>query len=112
MDHAGAKCFHVRVQNCHREKLALNCYAYLERVIKRPDAKIEIPGEMIEFKWAAIPWPRVNILASKARRLPSTMVETLTTIDVTDLMFAASIPAMIAVALIALSVSRWQIADH
>jgi hypothetical protein len=42
----------------------------------------------------------------------STMLETLTTIDVTDLMFGASITAMIAVALIALGVSLWEIVDH
>jgi hypothetical protein len=40
------------------------------------------------------------------------MVEILTTIDVTDLMFAASMTAMIAVAVFALSVACWPIADH
>jgi hypothetical protein len=40
------------------------------------------------------------------------MVESLTTIYVTDLMFAASMTAMIAVALITLSVSCWTIVDH
>jgi hypothetical protein len=39
------------------------------------------------------------------------MVESLTA-DVTDLMFAASMTAMIAVALVALSVSCWPIADE
>lgn len=42
----------------------------------------------------------------------SSMLETLTTIDVTDLMFGASITTMIAVALVALTVSCWEIADH
>jgi hypothetical protein len=42
----------------------------------------------------------------------SSMLETLTTIDVTDLMFGASITTMIAVALIALTVTCWEIADH
>jgi len=40
------------------------------------------------------------------------MVESLSAIDVTDLMFAASMTAMIAVALVALSVSCWPIADE
>ena len=42
----------------------------------------------------------------------SSMLETLTTIDVTDLMFGASITILIAVALIALTVTCWEIADH
>jgi hypothetical protein len=67
-DYRGAKCFHVRVQNRHREKLALNCSAYLEKVVKRPDTEIEIPGEMVELKWAANIWPRANIPARKPRR--------------------------------------------
>jgi hypothetical protein len=40
------------------------------------------------------------------------MLETLTTIDVTDFMFGASITSMIAVALIALTVACWEIADR
>jgi hypothetical protein len=67
-DYRGAKCFHVRVQNRHRETLALNCSAYLEKVVKRPDTEIEIPGEIVELKWAANIWPRANIPARKARR--------------------------------------------
>jgi hypothetical protein len=39
------------------------------------------------------------------------MLETLTTVNVTDLMFDGSITTMIAVVLIALTVSCWEIAD-
>jgi hypothetical protein len=48
---------------------------------------------------------------SSNRRTPACS-KTLTTIDLTDLMFGASITTMIAVALIALTVSCWEIADH
>jgi hypothetical protein len=50
-------------------------------------------------------------VAKKLEPVLSSMLETLTTIDVTDLMFA-SITTMIAIALIALTVTCWEIADH
>ena len=50
-------------------------------------------------------------VAKKLEPVLCSMLETLTTIDVTDLMFA-SITTMIAVALIALTVTCWEIADH
>jgi hypothetical protein len=74
VDYRGAKCFHVRVQNRHREKLALNCSAYLEKVVKRPNTEIEIPGEIVELKWAANIRPRVNIPARKTRRFDAFFV--------------------------------------
>jgi hypothetical protein len=40
------------------------------------------------------------------------MLESLITIDATDLMFTASMAAMIAVALLALTVACWPIADR
>ena len=54
--------------------------------------------------------PQMGV-AKKLEPVLSSMLETLTTIDVTDLMFA-SITTMIAVALIALTVTCWEIADH
>ena len=70
IDAAEAKCFHVRVHNRHRDKLALNCSAYLEKVIKRPDSEIALPDETLECKWAATPstLPRVSIPATKTRQ--------------------------------------------
>jgi hypothetical protein len=65
VDIGTAKCFHVNVRNRHREKRALNCLAYLESVIKRPDRNI--PVEAIEFKWAATQWPSVSIAPGKTR---------------------------------------------
>jgi hypothetical protein len=68
VDYKGAECFHVRVKNHHRDKLALNCSAYLEKVIKLPNTEREMPDEMLECKWAATPLPRVSIPAGKSRR--------------------------------------------
>jgi hypothetical protein len=59
------KAFHVRVRNRHREKLAVNCFAYMESAIKLPSTKI--PLETIEFKWAATRLPSVSIAAGGTR---------------------------------------------
>jgi hypothetical protein len=59
------KAFHVRVRNHHREKLAVNCLAYLESAIKLPCTRI--PLETIEFKWAATRLPSVSIAAGGMR---------------------------------------------
>jgi hypothetical protein len=60
-----AKCFHVSVRNRHREKLALNCCAYLESAIQLPGRPI--PLKTIEFKWAATRLSSVNIAAGSTR---------------------------------------------
>jgi hypothetical protein len=65
VDTATAKAFHVSVRNRHREKLAVNCFAYLESAIKLPDTRI--PLETIEFKWAATRLPSVSIAAGGTR---------------------------------------------
>jgi hypothetical protein len=59
------KAFHVRVRNHHREKLAVNCLAYLESATKLPCTRI--PLETIEFKWAATRLPSVSIAAGGMR---------------------------------------------
>lgn len=73
VDTSRAKCFHVKVRNRHREKLALNCFAYLESAIKRPDTKI--PLETIEFKWAATRLPSVSIAAGGTRLFDAFHIE-------------------------------------
>lgn len=65
VDTGAAKCFHVSVRNRHRSKPALNCFAYLESAIKRPNTNIAL--KTIEFKWAATIWPSVTITARSAR---------------------------------------------
>jgi hypothetical protein len=74
VDAAGAKCFHVRVRNRHREKLALNCSGYLESITRLPDTPIEMPDETLECKWAATPLPRVSIPAGRARRFDALQI--------------------------------------
>jgi hypothetical protein len=59
------KCFHISVHNHHREKLAVNCYAYLERISKRPD--MNVAPKTIEFKWAGTQLPSVAIVAGSSR---------------------------------------------
>jgi hypothetical protein len=55
-----ARFFHVKVRNRHRDKLATNCYVYLERAV-RLDATIEIPLRTVEFLWAGVVLPNVGI---------------------------------------------------
>ena len=42
VDNGRAMCFHVNVCNRHRDKLATNCFAYLEKIIKRPTALSDV----------------------------------------------------------------------
>lgn len=74
VDAVGAKCFHVRVRNRHREKLALNCSGYLESITRLPNTPIGMPDETLECKWAATPLPRVSIPAGRARRFDALQI--------------------------------------
>jgi hypothetical protein len=65
VDTATFRAFHVKVRNRHRERLAVNCFAYLESAIKLPSTRI--PLETIEFKWAATLLPSVSIAAGGTR---------------------------------------------
>lgn len=57
--------FHINVRNLHREKLAINCYVYLEKAIRRPNTTI--PLRTIEFKWAGTLLPAIGIAPGTAR---------------------------------------------
>jgi hypothetical protein len=52
--------FHIGVSNRHREKIARNCYAYLEKVTKL-DTQTEIPLKAVELKWRGYTFPSVGI---------------------------------------------------
>jgi hypothetical protein len=52
--------FSIGVRNRHRNKVARNCYVYLERVTKL-EPRGEIPLKAIEIKWAAYTLPNANI---------------------------------------------------
>jgi hypothetical protein len=59
--------FHIDVRNRHRDKTAMNCYAYLEKAINL-DTSVEIPLRAVEFKWAGLVLPNAHIPPGKARR--------------------------------------------
>jgi hypothetical protein len=62
-----SRFFQVTVNNVHRDKLAVNCYPYLERAwdVQRQQ---EIPVEMIEHKWRGYLPPNACIPARGKRR--------------------------------------------
>jgi hypothetical protein len=57
--------FHIGVRNRHREKLAVNCSVYLEKITRLPDTNF--PLKTIEFKWAGTGTPGVAIAPNTAR---------------------------------------------
>jgi hypothetical protein len=57
--------FHIKVHNCHREKLATNCYVYMQKATKRPNTNI--PLRTIEFKWSGTRLPSVGIAPGAER---------------------------------------------
>jgi hypothetical protein len=67
-----ARFFHIKLHNRHREKLATNCFAYLERATQLPST--EIPLKTVEFKWAGVQIPGVAIAASSAREFDALFI--------------------------------------
>jgi hypothetical protein len=63
-----ARFFHIDVCNRHRNKIATNCYAYLEKAINVETSR-EIPFKTVEYKWAGYTLPNAIILPRQARRL-------------------------------------------
>jgi hypothetical protein len=60
-----ARYFHIKVYNRHREKLATNCFVYLEKIIRLPDTEIQL--KTVEFKWAGVIIPGVAIAPGSKR---------------------------------------------
>jgi hypothetical protein len=58
--------FHIGVRNKHREKLATNCFVYLEKVIQLPNRE-SLPIKTVEFKWAGTTLTAVAIAAGTTR---------------------------------------------
>jgi hypothetical protein len=58
--------FHIQVRNLHRLKTALNCCAYLERVISLP-TRTEISFKMFELKWEGYTLPNAHVHAKSVR---------------------------------------------
>jgi len=61
-----ATYFHITVKNLNQNRLARNCYAYLERVVRVPQGT-EISVPPIELTWAGYKFPNVVIVASYPR---------------------------------------------
>ena len=59
--------FQIGVKNLHKEKMATNCYAYLEKAIKL-DPLSEISLNTVELKWEGYVFPNTHILPNTTRR--------------------------------------------
>ena len=57
--HVPVRFFHIKAKNNHREKLATNCFVYLEKATRLPNTEILL--KTIEFKWAGVTIPGVAI---------------------------------------------------
>ena len=58
--------FNIRVRNRHRNKVARNCYVYLEKATDL-ERRSEIPLKAIEVKWEAYMLPNANIPPNTVR---------------------------------------------
>jgi hypothetical protein len=66
--------FHIDVCNRHRSKLAVNCYAYLEKAMNLQTSK-ELPFKTVEYKWAGYVLPNATILPKQERRLDAFWID-------------------------------------
>ena len=66
--------FHIDVCNRHRNKMATNCYGYLERAVNLQTSK-EISFKTVEYKWAGYILPNATILPRQARRLDAFWID-------------------------------------
>jgi hypothetical protein len=60
--------FHIDVCNLHPNRIATNCYAYLQKV-SRIDPPTEFVIRTVEYKWEATRLPNVGIAAGTTRSL-------------------------------------------
>jgi hypothetical protein len=58
--------FQVGVRNRHHRRTAMNCYAYLEKVILL-DTGAEVPLKIFELKWEGYMQPNAHVRASAVR---------------------------------------------
>jgi hypothetical protein len=65
--------FQIDVRNEHRDKIAVNCYAYLESARDLVKGQ-SIPVETAEHKWRGYLPPNANIMAQSHRRFDSFFV--------------------------------------
>lgn len=63
-----ARYYHIKVKDLHRQKIARDCVAYLERIEELSTGEVKIP-ELVEFKWKGVTTPRITIPPKKFRYL-------------------------------------------
>ena len=61
-----ARFYHIKVRNLHRQKIAHNCVAYLEKIVDLSTGK-EKSFELVEFKWKGVK-PREAAIPPKVSR--------------------------------------------
>ncbi len=66
--------FHLEVKNLNIRKIALNCTAFLESIIKLPENE-SLPLRTIELKWAGYILPTVSIIPKSYRNLDAFFVK-------------------------------------
>lgn len=65
-DRVKGRYFHIRVRNLHQRKIALNAYAYLDRIVDL-ETGLTVPHQTIEFKWEGYTLPNAAILSDSSR---------------------------------------------
>jgi hypothetical protein len=63
-----ARFYHIKVKNHHRQKIARDCVAYLEKIVDIKSG-LEKPIELVEFKWKGVNTPGANIPPNNFRYL-------------------------------------------
>ena len=67
--------YFLRVENCHKYKIAFNCTAYVKSIIRRrASLSIPFPTETVELKWAGSLVPSVSIMPKSYRLLDAFFV--------------------------------------
>jgi len=63
-----ARFYHIKVRNLHRQKIAYDCLAYLEKIVDLSTGK-EKSFEIVEFKWKGVITREAAILPKEPRYL-------------------------------------------
>lgn len=63
-----SRWYHIKVRNLHRQKIARDCVAYLEKIKNLSPGEEKFP-ELVEFKWKGVNSPRVAIPPKEFRYL-------------------------------------------
>lgn len=64
-----ARFYHIKVKNLHRQKIARDCIAYLEKIKDLSTGEEGSPFELVEFKWKGVETREAAIPPEKFRYL-------------------------------------------